>query len=510
MLNFDVLIIGSGSAGLTCALELPTDLSIAIISKKQLGSGCSSYAQGGMSVSLDNESSHITDTIEASSGLADKKSVEFLVKNSKSALKKLENYGVNWTKYKGKYHLTNEGGHGKKRVAHILDHSGKSIQEALENQVLTRKNIKIFTSYLAVDLLEKNGVCGGSYAINKAQEVVTILAKKTILATGGASKAYKYTTNPDTSTGDGVAMASRVGCKIVNMEFSQFHPTCLYHPFAKSFLITEALRGEGAKLSLPNGDEFMSKYDKRAELASRDVVALAIDSEMKKGGFNFVYLDVSFMDSEKIIQRFPTIYHKCLEFNIDITKEKIPVVPAAHYSCGGIQTDLKAQTDIKNLYAIGEVAHTGVHGANRLASNSLLECVVFAISCAKNIGNMQDIKFLNFPSWDNSKVVKSTEEVIVSHLWDEVRLVMWNYVGIVRNNSRLKYAKQRLEQISTEVNDYYGNYHISSDLIELRNLILCSQIIIESAITRKESRGLHYNLDYPNKNDEIRNTEISR
>jgi L-aspartate oxidase len=514
MLQFDVLIIGSGSAGLTCALELPQELSVAIISKKELGSGCSTYAQGGMSVSLDNLDSHIADTLKASDGLANKESVEFLVHHSQSALKKLEKYGVRWTTYQGNYHLTSEGGHSKKRVAHILDHTGKSIQEALETQVLKRNNITIFTKHIAVDLLISNDVCGGCYALNATDDnhqVITILAKHTILATGGASKVYRYTTNPDTSTGDGIAMAYRAGCDIVNMEFSQFHPTCLYHPFAGSFLITEALRGEGAKLSLPTGESFIEKYDARKELAPRDIVALAIDSEMKKGGFNFVHLDVSFMDSNKIIHYFPTIYHKCLEFNIDITKDKIPVVPAAHYSCGGVNTDTSGKTNINNLYAIGEVAHTGVHGANRLASNSLLECVVFAMSCANFItNNTNNTQYIQFPEWDNSKVVKSTQKVIVSHLWDEVRLVMWNYVGIVRNNARLNYAQQRLQQISIEANDYYSNYDISSDLVELRNLILCAQIIIDSAISRKESRGLHYNEDYPKKNNVITNTQISR
>lgn len=519
--TFDVLIIGSGAAGLACALEIDAELGnsadnnlhIAIITKKELGSGCSRYAQGGMSVSLTDSNSHITDTLQTSDGLANKKSVEFLVHNSKSALQKLENYGVKWTKYQGKYHLTSEGGHSEKRVAHVLDHTGKSIQEELENQVLQRKNITVLTKYIAVDLLVKNNTCGGCYVLDEEGKVITLLAKKTVLATGGASKVYKYTTNPNTSTGDGIAMAYRAGCEIVNMEFSQFHPTCLYHPFAGSFLISEALRGEGAKLTLPNGERFIEKYDKRAELAPRDIVAQAIDSELKRGGFNFVYLDISFMDSQKIINYFPTIYHKCLEFNIDITKDKIPVVPAAHYSCGGVEVDLRAQTKIKNLYAIGEVAHTGIHGANRLASNSLLECVVFATRCGQHITSTienTNTNFTKFPPWDASQVVKSKQKVIVSHLWDEVRLVMWNYVGIVRNNERLEYAQKRLEQIAKEVNDYYKNYTISSDLIELRNLVVCSQIIIKSAISRKESRGLHYNEDYPKKDYVITNTQISR
>ena len=512
-IKFDVLIIGSGTAGLMCGLELPLDKNIAIITKKAINDNCSFQAQGGMSVAFgDDKKSHILDTIKASDGMADEKSVQFLVNNSKPELEKLADYGVKWTKYKGAYHLTNEGGHNAKRIAHIKDHSGKTIHQTLEKVAKSRKNIKIFTNYIVVDLLTQDGRCGGVYALNDEQEVLTFLSKNTILATGGASKVYKYTTNPDTSTGDGIAMAFRGGCDIINMEFSQFHPTCLYHQNAKSFLISEALRGEGAKLVLPNGKSFMEKYDSRCELASRDIVARAIDSEMKKHGFNCVYLDISFMSEEKIIKYFPTIYHRCLEFNIDITREKIPVVPAAHYTCGGIKTDLNGKTNINNLYAIGEVAHTGVHGANRLASNSLLECVVFASSTAAHIAakNNYHDSFIEFKSWDKSRVVDSNEQVIVSHLWDEVRLLMWNYVGIVRSNSRLKYAKKHLDLIKDEVNDYYTNYLISSDLIELRNLVLCASIIVESAIQRKESRGLHYNLDFLEKSNEIKNTCISR
>ena len=494
--KYDVLIIGSGMAGLMCALELPKNKKIAIISKKTITESSSFYAQGGMSVSFgDDKKSHIQDTIKVSGGLAQKENVEFLVNYSAKSLEKLEKYGVNWTKYKGKYHFTSEGGHNHKRVAHILDHSGKSIHQALENQVKLRDNITVFTQHIAVNLLNKNNTCGGAYVLGSNQEVKTIIAKHTVLATGGASKVYKYTTNPDTSTGDGIAMASRIGCNIVNMEFSQFHPTCLYHPYAKSFLISEALRGEGAKLVLPNGKSFMSKYDSRLELSPRDIVARAIDSEIKSKGLNFVYLDISFMDSDKIKNYFPTIFNKCLEFNIDITKDKIPVVPAAHYTCGGIETDLSGQTKVNNLYAIGEAAYTGIHGANRLASNSLLECAVFASSCATKITSSNN-DYIEFQEWDKSRVVASNEQVIVTHLWDEVRLIMWNYVGIVKSNSRLEYAKKRLERISIEVDEYYTNYFITSDLIELRNLILCSQIIINSALNRKENCGLHYNTDY--------------
>ncbi len=495
-----------------CALELADNLSILIVAKKNQDENSSFYAQGGMSVVLNgNTSSHISDTIKAADGLADKDMVEFLSNNSKVAFNKLENYGVQWTKLNGNYHFSAEGGHSKKRVAHVADHSGKSIHNSLFAQVIKHKNINIKTNYIAIDLLIKNNTCGGAYILHNSK-ISTIVAKKVVLATGGASKVYKYTTNPDTSTGDGIAMAYRSGCIISNMEFSQFHPTCLYHPYAKSFLISEALRGEGAKLLLPNGEEFMYKYSKNKELASRDIVARAIDFEIKKEGLECVYLDISFKNKDKIKQQFPTIYAKCLAFNIDITTDKIPVVPAAHYSCGGVKTDKYGRTNIANLYAIGEVAYTGVHGANRLASNSLLECVVFAISCAHfinfNINTVQHI--LDFPPWNESNVCISKEKVFINHLWDEVRLIMWNYVGIVRSNARLNYAKKKIKQTQLEVDSYYQNYFISNDLIELRNLVLCAQIIIDSAIMRDESRGLHYNTDYLKLNNNIKNTQISK
>lgn len=508
--NYDVLIIGSGTAGFMCALELDESLSVLVLAKKHIEKCSSFFAQGGVAYAKPNDiESHIKDTIKSADGLANEKSIEFMVNNSMLAVSNLDKYGVRWDLYKGKKYLTNEGGHSSSRIACIADHTGKSIHQVLSSVAQKRKNITIINNSIAIDLLIKNGICGGAYMLQENGLVQTILVKNVILATGGASKVYKYTTNPDTSTGDGIAMAYRAGAKICNMEFNQFHPTCLYHPHAKSFLISETLRGEGAKLSLPNGSEFMHKYDARAELASRDIVARAIDNEMKILGFNYVYLDISFKDSVWIKNRFPTIFNKCLKFNIDITKDKIPVVPAAHYTCGGVQTDLSGKTNIENLYAIGEVAHTGVHGANRLASNSLLECIVFATAAAQSIKkNTND--FLQFENWDAERVVASEEVVIVRHLWDEVRLIMWNYVGVVRSNARLNYAKQKLLQIQVEVNDYYKNYLISSDLIELRNLVLCAQIIIESSISRTESRGLYYNIDYPNKNNDIVNTTLSR
>ena len=511
--QFDVLIIGTGSAGLMSALQLSTDLSIALVAKDDALEGSSFYAQGGISAVLDahdNFDAHVADTLSTACGLANKEAVSFMVEKAPGAITSLENSGVHFTKDKDSYHLTTEGGHTHRRVAHVADKTGQSIQINLLDNVKQRNNITLFEGYIAIDLLIDNNQCFGAYILNKkTHEVENFVAHKTILATGGASKVYRYTSNPDTSTGDGIAMAKRAGCEIFNMEFAQFHPTCLYHPHAKSFLISEAIRGEGGKLHLPNGEEFMHKYDKRGELAARDVVARAIDSEMKSGGFDCVYLDISFKGKDWIQQHFPNIYSKCMGFGIDISKQSIPVVPAAHYTCGGINTDLKGQTDITNLYAIGEVAHTSVHGANRMASNSLLECIVFAKSCAQNI-NQQTLNtdFLSFDPWDASRVAPSKEKVVVAHLWDEVRSIMWNFVGIVRSDRRLNYAKHRLEQIETEVDEYYSLYLISSDLVELRNLVKTAKIIIQSALFRQESRGLHFNEDYPEQSETAKNTII--
>ncbi len=511
--QFDVLIIGTGSAGLMSALQLSKDLSVALIAKEDVLEGSSFYAQGGISAVLDasdNFNAHIVDTLKTSDGLANKEAVEFMVKNAPDAITSLEESGVVFTKDSNHYHLTTEGGHTHRRVAHVADKTGQSIQVNLLDNIKQCHNITLFEGYIAIDLLLKNSRCYGAYILNKhTHQVEHFIAHKTILATGGASKVYRYTSNPDTSTGDGIAMAKRAGCEIFNMEFAQFHPTCLYHPHAKSFLISEALRGEGAKLHLPNGELFMHKYDDRAELAPRDVVARAIDFEMKSSGFDCVYLDISSKKKEWIKEHFPTIYNKCQSFGINIAKQSIPVVPAAHYTCGGINTNLKGQTNINNLYAIGEVAHTGVHGANRMASNSLLECIVFAKSCAQNINQISlESSLPLFETWDASRVEPSKEKVVVSHLWDEVRSIMWNFVGIVRSDRRLNYAQHRLDQIETEVNEYYSLYLISSDLIELRNLVKTAQIIIRSALSRQESRGLHYNEDHPLQSKTAKNTII--
>jgi len=500
--HFDVLIIGSGAAGLMCALQLSEELSIALIAKDEFLEGSSFYAQGGISAVLDsndNFNSHISDTINIACGIGNKKSIRFMVENAPDAITDLESAGVEFSQQEGSYDLTTEGGHSSKRVAHVADKTGQSVQTSLLAQAKNKTNITLFDQHLAIDLIAENNSCNGAYILDKRlNEVSTFSSHKTILATGGASKTYLYTSNPDTSTGDGIAMAYRSGCEIVNMEFTQFHPTCLFHPHAKSFLISETLRGEGAKLTLPNGKSFMQNYDERLELAPRDIVARAIDNEMKVHGFDCVYLDISFKDSNWIVERFPTITKRCCELGIDICNDPLPVVPAAHYTCGGINTDINAKSGINNLYAIGEVAYTGVHGANRMASNSLLECIVFAKSCAKHINNNFTREVLKAnKDWDASRVEPSKEKVVVAHLWDEVRRLMWNFVGIVRSDKRLQTAHQRLNQIHQEVDDYYSSYTLTDDLIELRNLVQTAQIIVESALSRKESRGLHYNVDYP-------------
>lgn len=512
--KFDVIIVGSGAAGLMNSLQLSKNLKIAIISKDAILESSSFYAQGGISAVLDTKDSfaqHIQDTLDTAQGLANENAVRFMVQQAPNAIKSLEDSGVKFSKNDSGYHLTKEGGHSKRRVAHVADKTGLAIQTSLLSKVKRCDNIHIFEHYMAIDLLINDNSCYGIFALDKKNNCVhRFLANHTVLATGGASKIYFYTSNPDTSTGDGIAMAYRAGCDIVDMEFTQFHPTCLYHPDARSFLISEALRGEGAKLLLPSGVQFMHKYHKKAELAPRDIVAFAIDNEMKTLGIDCVYLDISFKTKDWLISNFPTIYNKCLKFGIDISKSAIPVVPSAHYTCGGIKTDLSTTTTCANLYAIGEVAFTNIHGANRMASNSLLECIVFATACAKKINQQTTIiPEVIFSKWDASLVKKSNELVIVSHLWDDVRRLMWNFVGIVRSNKRLLYAKEHLEVIAKETDLYYKNYIISSDLIELRNLVQVAVITVDSAIMRCESRGLHYNSDYPNKLEITKHTVIS-
>ena len=510
----DVLIIGSGASGLSLALQLAEHASVAVISKDTLSEGATYYAQGGVSAVLDtcdSIESHVQDTLNAGAGLCKPEIVKYVVEHGKQSIQWLVEMGVNFTKTETEtgnydYHLNQEGGHSHRRIIHASDSTGKAIETTLEQRVRQHPDIELFEHHTAIDLITGRKIgqydnrCLGAYIYNKKADAVMVFrARFVILATGGAGKVYLYTSNPDTCTGDGIAMAWRAGCEISNMEFVQFHPTCLYHPRAKSFLLSEALRGEGARLRLSNGKTFMEKYDPRAELAPRDIVARAIDNEMKRRGDDCVYLDISHQPAEFIIEHFPTIYQQCIKYGYDLTHEPVPVVPAAHYTCGGVMINKQGRTNLPGLYAIGEVSCSGLHGANRMASNSLLECVVFAHSTYNDI--QQQINSVpmpkELPEWDESQVTDSDEEVVVSHNWDEIRRFMWDYVGIVRTTKRLQRAQHRVRLLQSEIHEYYGNFRINSDLIELRNLVTVATLIIESALLRKESRGLHYSLDYP-------------
>jgi len=510
----DVLIIGSGAAGLSLALRLPSDIRIAVIAKRSLSEGNTMYAQGGISAVLDKQdsiASHVADTLTAGAGLCDKETVQLVVENGPENIRWLLEEGVQFTQEEeatssSGFHLTREGGHSHRRVIHAADATGYSVETTLEQQARNRENIELFEHHIAIDLITSSreessaNRCTGAYILNlETEHVETFNARIVVLATGGASKVYLYTSNPDVSTGDGIAMAWRAGCRIANMEFIQFHPTCLYHPQAKSFLITEALRGEGAYLKRPDGSRFMPDFDERAELAPRDIVARAIDHEMKRLGIECVYLDITHKSAEFIKEHFPTVYSHCLKFGIDITREPIPVVPAAHYTCGGVITDHHAQTDITGLYAIGETAYTGLHGANRMASNSLLECLVYGQLACEDIQRILPSTPTPSaaPKWDESRVTDSDEEVVVSHNWEELRHFMWDYVGIVRTNKRLERAKRRLNLLRHEIRWYYDNFRVTNDLLELRNLVDVADLIIRSAQRRRESRGLHYTLDFP-------------
>ncbi len=506
----DVLIIGSGAAGLSLALRLPHSCRIALLSKADLNQGSTYWAQGGMAAVLHNRDtidSHVEDTLAAGAGLCDRDAVEFTVSNSRSCVEWLVEQGVDFDlrddqqdQEMREFHLTMEGGHSHRRIIHAADRTGRAISEVLTDRASERDNIDILTHRVAVDLVVRDGICQGAYILNTQTEKVDLFqARAVILATGGASKAYLYTSNPDGASGDGIAMAWRAGCRVANMEFNQFHPTCLYHPRAKSFLITEAIRGEGGRLLLPDGTAFMEHFDARGELAPRDVVARAIDHEMKRLGVDCVFLDISHKPREFLEAHFPTVMSRCLEFGIDIAEEPIPVVPAAHYTCGGIVVDTNGCTDVGGLYAIGESSSTGLHGANRMASNSLLECIVYAESAAKHIVATLDDAAppSETPVWDESQVTDSDEDVVISHNWDELRRFMWDYVGIVRTNKRLQRAQHRVQLLRDEIAEYYSNYKVSNDLLELRNLAVVAELMIECAIARKESRGLHYTLDYP-------------
>ncbi|OSM04860.1 L-aspartate oxidase [Magnetofaba australis] len=516
----DFLIIGGGMAGLDLALRLAEHGETAILTKAPAGESNSMYAQGGIAAVMDPEDSailHYEDTMTAGAGLNNPESVRFVVENGPRVIQHLIDLGAPFDKTEQGYHLTREGGHSRRRVIHARDATGRRVMETLMARIDEHPNIKVYENHVAIDVITAHKLgryqpgrqdqCLGAYALNSASgEIITFQANHTILATGGAGKVYLYTSNPDTATGDGVAMAYRAGCQVANMEFIQFHPTCLFHPQAKSFLVSEAVRGEGGHLLLKNGDRFMQRHHERAELAPRDIVARAIDFEMKRTGDECVYLDISHKGAEFVKDHFPTIYEKCLSYGIDMTREPIPVVPAAHYTCGGVVTDQSGRTAIGNLYAIGEVAHTGLHGANRLASNSLLECLVFAESAYHDIVTRLDATNADdaaplLPLWDSYDVGHCEEAVMIAHNWNEIRRFMWDYVGIVRSNHRLARARRRSELINQEINEYYWNCAITRDLIELRNLAQVASLIIRSALHRKESRGLHYTTNYPERND---------
>ncbi|MDC0361593.1 L-aspartate oxidase [Halioglobus sp.] len=504
----DVLVIGSGAAGLSLALHLSADHRVALLSKAELTQGSTYWAQGGMAAVLHNRDtvdSHVADTLAAGAGLCHRDAVEFTVKNSRHCVEWLVSQGVDFdlrqsTDQRGReFHLTREGGHSHRRIIHAADRTGRAISEVLSERAQASDNIHIYTHRTAVDLVVSDGRCQGAYILDQASGHVELFqAKSVVLATGGASKVYLYTSNPDGASGDGIAMAWRAGCRVANLEFNQFHPTCLYHPEAKSFLVTEAIRGEGGRLLLPDGSRFMANFDSRGELAPRDVVARAIDHEMKRLGADCLFLDISHQSTDFLRSHFPTIMARCAELGIDISREPIPVVPAAHYTCGGILVDQHSRTDLSGLYAVGESSCTGLHGANRMASNSLLECIVYAESAANHIiDNMQRIAAPSVaPAWDESQVTDSDEDVVISHNWDELRRFMWDYVGIVRTDKRLQRALHRVDLLQTEIADYYGNYKVSNDLLELRNLAMVAELMIRCAISRKESRGLHYTLDY--------------
>ena len=519
--EYDVVIIGSGAAGLTAALNLADRARVVVLSKGEISDGSTAWAQGGIAAVLeqgDTFESHIEDTMVAGAGLNDRRAVEFVVENAPAAILRLADLGVPFNPGEtDRFHLTQEGGHSRRRIVHVADATGWAVQQALERAAREHPNIVLAPNRVGVDLiterhLAKGGErrCYGLYAFNRESgKVERFVAPATILATGGASRVYLYSTNPDGATGDGIAMAWRAGCRVSNMEFNQFHPTCLYHPQVKNFLITEAMRGEGGKLRLPAvasagarvkaGERFMPRFDEREELAPRDVVARAIDHEMKRLGLEHVLLDTTHFDPDFLIGHFPTIYRRLRELGIDPTRQPIPVVPAAHYTCGGVQIDRAGRTDLPGLYAIGEVSQSGLHGANRMASNSLLECLVFGQAAAEDIlaSERAEAPVPAVRPWDESRVTDSDEEIVVTHNWAELRRFMWDYVGIVRTTKRLERAGHRVALLKAEIAEYYANFRVNPNLLELRNLVTVADLIVRSALLRKESRGLHYTLDYP-------------
>ena len=509
----DILVIGSGAAGLTAALNLAARFKVTVLAKGALNEGSTAWAQGGIAAVLepgDTFENHIEDTIVAGAGLNNRATVEMVVENAPAAIERLAKLGVPFNTDKGALHLTREGGHSHRRIVHVDDATGWAVQEALLKAARANPNITLVPDMVVIDLATSRheerysgaGNVWGVYAFNRATSRVELFtANATVLATGGAGRTYLFSTAPRGATGDGIAMAWRAGCRISNMEFMQFHPTCLYNLEVKNFLITEAVRGEGGRLINPQtGKRFMADYDhERMELAPRDVVARANDAEIKRDGLDFVHLDISHMPPEFVKGHFPNIYEKLLGLGIDMTTQPIPVVPAQHYTCGGIVIDRDGKTDLPGLYAAGECTQSGLHGANRLASNSLLECFVFGEAVANHIAAHWD-DLAPPPAirpWDESRVTDSDEEVVIKQNWTEIRRFMWNYVGIVRSTKRLERAAHRIQMLRGEVNDYYGHFRVTADLIELRNLLESADLIVRSALHRKESRGLHYTLDYP-------------
>lgn len=537
----DFLIIGSGVAGLALALKIADYGHVTIITKKDVMESNSSQAQGGIASvfsEVDSFDLHIQDTLDAGDNLCNREVVEMVVKNGPDRIRELIEWGVKFNiseQEKGDdespcLELGQEGGHSQKRIVHAQDMTGREIETILVSNVKKHSNIELLEHHIAIDLITcstriKRGLvttthedfCCGAYVLDHRTNLIkTVNAKITFLATGGAGKVYLYTSNPDIATGDGIAMGYRAGASVANLEFVQFHPTCLFHPEAKNFLISEAVRGEGGILLNGSGQPFMEKYDPRKDLACRDVVARAIDTELKKSGEDSVFLDISHLPADSVRKRFPNIYRKCLEYGIDITQDPIPVVPAAHYMCGGVVTDIFGRTDIHRLYAIGETACTGLHGANRLASNSLIEALVYAHSASGQA--LRDIKSMDFkstpqpPPWDETGATDSDELIMITHNWDEIRRLMWNYVGIVRSDKRLARAKRRIENIQSEIREYYWNFKVVADLVELRNIAMVAELIIQCAGYRKESRGLHFNIEYPKRDDSrwLKDTLIRR